>query len=75
MSNTPTCPKCRGPVVPLEDKLYRCDSCKMLTDCEDDGTVGRGRPEKNAMRNEEFQNRQEARKRRQRQTRLKGGLE
>jgi len=60
-----TCPMCGGTnLKPIEDKLYRCGNCNMLTDGIDDGTVGRGRPEDNAARNEEYQQRQAARRRR-----------
>ena len=59
----PTCPMCGGSnLAKLEDKLYRCRKCNMLTDAIDDGTVGRGRPENNAARNEEYSNRQRARR-------------
>jgi len=45
-----TCPMCGGTnLKPIEDKLYRCGNCNMLTDGIDDGTVGRGRPEDNRL--------------------------
>lgn len=63
----PTCPMCSGTnLKKIEDKLYRCGKCNMLTDGIDDGTVGHGRPENNASRNEEFEQRQKARRRRTR---------
>lgn len=52
------CPKCNGPVVPMEDKLYRCDRCRMLTDCQEDGDIGYGNQERYAERKEAFQARQ-----------------
>lgn len=51
------CPKCGRKVVPIEDKLFRCDHCNMLTDCEDDGTVGYGSQQRYAERKEEYENR------------------
>lgn len=33
------CPKCRGEVSNVDTRLYYCASCKMYTDCEDDGTI------------------------------------
>lgn len=60
------CPRCQGPVRQMEPKLFRCDQCKMLTDCQDDGTVGYGSQIRHAERKEEFQIRQ-----RERQERLK----
>jgi len=39
--------------------LYRCRKCNMLTDCQDDGDIGkRNNPERHAISKEEFQNRQ-----------------
>lgn len=55
------CPRCKRPVVKIEDRLYRCDNCKMLTDCEDDGTVGYGNQERHAERKEEYELRQKKR--------------
>lgn len=52
------CPKCHGPVINMDTRLYRCDSCKMLTDCEDDGDISYGRQDRYAERKEEYQNRQ-----------------
>ncbi len=60
------CPKCSRPVQQIEHRLYRCDWCKMLTDCDPDGEVGYGNPERYAERKEEFQIRQIERLNRQR---------
>lgn len=61
------CPKCGGPVVNMDTRLYRCENCKMLTDCEDDGTVGYMRQDRYAERKEEYERRQAARQQRQQQ--------
>ena len=57
------CPKCGSKVQQIETgpNLYRCNECKMLTDCEDDGVVGYGNPTRFASRDEEFQQRQKQR--------------
>jgi hypothetical protein len=65
MSNEPRCPKCHGfDLQKMEDHppLYRCRKCNMLTDCQDDGDIGkRNNPERHAISKEEFHNRQRAR--------------
>lgn len=61
------CPRCNGPVISQGHKLYRCDKCKMLTDCEDDGDVGYRMPETNVSKKEEFEIRQRDRQQRRRQ--------
>ena len=60
------CPKCGGPVTQLEHKLFRCDACKMLTDCVDDGDIGYKSPQRYAESKEGFENRQRARQQRRR---------
>ena len=35
-------------------KLWFCNSCKCLTDCEDDGDIGYKSPERNASSKEEY---------------------
>jgi hypothetical protein len=58
----PRCPKCGGcDLVALEAKLYRCERCKMLTDCQDDGDIGYRSQGKYAERKEEFELRQRER--------------
>jgi len=57
------CPKYGRPCTQIEDKLFRCDSCKMLTDGIDDGDVGYGRQDRHAERKEEYQIRQKNRER------------
>lgn len=42
-------------------KLWFCNGCHNLTDCEDDGVVGYKRPERNASSKEEFEQRKKAR--------------
>lgn len=59
------CPKCRGEVSNVDTRLYYCASCKMYTDCEDDGTIGYGRQDRHAERKEEYERRQAARQQRQ----------
>ncbi len=71
-SPNPCCPKCKGTnMVKLEDRLFRCRVCNMLTDGVDDGDIGkRTSPDRYAENKEEFQNRQRNREasRRNRQT-------
>lgn len=55
------CPKCGGPVINMDTRLYRCDNCKMLTDCEDDGDIGYRSQERYAERKEEYELRQKQR--------------
>lgn len=55
------CPKCGGPVINMDTRLYRCDHCKMLTDCEDDGDISYMRQDRYAERKEEYQLRQKRR--------------
>lgn len=59
------CPMCKGTALTkIEDSppLYRCEKCKMLTDCQDDGDIGkRTRPDRYAENKEEFRNRQRER--------------
>lgn len=61
MSNPTKCPRCNSSVIQIEDRLYRCDRCKMLTDCEDDGDIGYGRQDRYAERKEEYHIRQRER--------------
>ena len=63
------CPKCGGPVVNMDTRLYRCDNCKMLTDCEDDGDIGYKSQERYAERKEEYELRQAARRNQQQRKR------
>lgn len=57
----PRCPRCNGKLMKSEEKLYWCAYCNMLTDGEDDGTVGYGRADRHAERKEEFEQRQKER--------------
>lgn len=67
------CPMCQGTALTkIEDHppLFRCEKCKMLTDCEDDGDIGkRTGPERYAENKEEYKNRQRERLERQRKKR------
>jgi hypothetical protein len=48
------CPRCGRQCTRMEDRLYRCETCKMLTDGIDDGDVGYGRQDRYAERKEEY---------------------
>lgn len=48
-------------VKPQGDKAFWCKHCNITFDTEDDGNVGRLRPEQNAMRNEEHKLRMQGR--------------
>jgi tRNA(Ile2) C34 agmatinyltransferase TiaS len=54
-----TCPRCHKPTAtPSGDRYFWCHNCKMEFDTEDDGDIGRGRPDRIAERREEYQIRQ-----------------
>lgn len=57
------CPRCAGPCIQQEEKLFFCPKCKMQTDCQDDGDIGYRSQERYAERKEEFQIRQRERER------------
>lgn len=64
----PFCPMCNGNnLTKLEDKLFRCNNCNMLTDGIDDGDVGYKPPSRNASKKEEYEKRKADRERRQRE--------
>ncbi len=62
----PPCPWCRSSKhVQLSGenaKAMHCRGCHRSYEAEDDGEIGRGSPERNAMRREEFQIRQRTRR-------------
>lgn len=52
------CPKCQGTDLVLRETnpdVYMCNRCKMLTDLQDDGTVGYGSQSRHAERKEEYE--------------------
>jgi hypothetical protein len=51
----PKCPRCKGLLQQLEEKLFWCSGCKMRTDGIDDGDIGYRSQERYAERKEEFQ--------------------
>ena len=62
----PDCPWCgdNRQVYEEGDRNYWCRGCNRSFDAEDDGTIGYGRPDQNAIRREEHELRQRTRKRR-----------
>jgi transposase-like protein len=60
----PACPWCRSAkrVYVEGHRNFHCTNCHRSFDGIDDGEIGRGSPEANAQRREEYQQRRAARK-------------
>jgi hypothetical protein len=60
----PACPLCGSAksVRVHGEHDYTCLACKMDFDGVDDGIIGRGRPETNAIRNERFERQRRVRR-------------
>lgn len=64
MSTAAKCPICKSAkqARPLAFHRFYCSKCGVEFEDVDDGTIGRGRPDRNAESKEEFLLRQKARK-------------
>ena len=63
---TPSCPRChkRKRVIPAGDNVhtFACLDCQFCFENVDDGTIGRGRPDRIAARREEHRLREKQRR-------------